>query len=307
MANHSRTTGFSGAGIAVLAMIVEYVFPTAEPWLTGLLILLLVGLISMSVAFWIVERGGGQSAAEVGQHFHNSTVYINQIAPELAAINPHGGGNAGSVVVAQPDGAPPQAPPTIVGQVSIAEETDTLIAGGQIFLPTVRAISPLFVGQIIISASQLAGGSLEIAVRAFNGSRETIELDSVHGAILAGIGNANGAGLPTPTLRPEHTVPPIPPGTEFMVVLDQPIPGQLAEQYLAALEKGDYIALDFRALQVRVRAGDDANLSAPLPLWHGATIRRGHDISTGRMYIASLEGQAVTVNAAQSHGGDSNS
>lgn len=225
-------------------------------------------------------------------HVHQ---YTDQIESELAAINPGSveGGATPSVVVAQPDAAPPQTPTPIQGQAQILEQSDTMSATGQDFPPTVRAISPLYVGQIIISASQLADGSLEIAVRAFNGSRETIVLAGVNGAILAGINNETGAPLPTPTLRPEHIVAPVPPGAEFMIVLDQPLPGQLAQTYSDALNAAAYIALDLRELRVMMRAEDDANVIAPLPLWHGATIGRRDDIFTGRMYIAALSGAAA--------------
>lgn len=156
--------------------------------------------------------------------------------------------------------------------------------------PTVRAISPLSVGQIIISAAQLADGSLEIAVRVFNGSQETITLASVHGSISAAINNAVGTPLPTPTLRAEHVVAPVQPGKEFMIVLDQPLPGPLAQTYLDALNAGDYIALDLRELRVMMRAEDDANLTAPLPLWDGASMRRRDDVFTNRITMASIGG-----------------
>jgi hypothetical protein len=184
------------------------------------------------------------------------------------------------------------------GTIQALEQSDVMESTAEVFPPTVRAVSPLYVGQIIISAAQLADGSLEIAIRAFNGSSETIALASVHGAISGSINNATGDPLPTPTLRPGFVDAPIQPLSEFMVVLDQPLPGPSAQTYLDALNRGDYIALDLRELRLVMRAEDDANLTAPLPLWDGATIRRRDDIFTGRITMVSVTGLSLTLNAS---------
>lgn len=300
MANAKGASGIGSATFGVAVLIVEYWFPHAEPWLTGSLLILFAVLLTVFVTLLLVgwssreeSKPGMVISGNQNVHIHQ---YSDQIQSELSALDPSIVNSTPSVVVAQPDAG---ALPPIHGVATALEQTDTMASTGHIFPPTVRAISPLYVGQIIISASQLSEGSLEIAIRAFNGSRETIALDSVQGAISAGIGNANGTGLPTPTIRPEFPGPEIPPGAEFMVVLDQSIPEPQLQHYLTALDDPDvYIALDFRALQVLVRASDAADLTAPLPLWDGVTIRRRDDIFTGRNTIVTLSGLSLTLNAS---------
>ena len=80
--------------------------------------------------------------------------------------------------------------------------------------------------------------------------------------------------------------------------------------YLEALNAGNRIALDLRDLRVLMRAGDDANLTAPLPLWQGASIVRRDDVFTNGIIMASLGTSAhVTAslgNVTASVGGDPN-
>jgi hypothetical protein len=282
MGSFQRTSGIGGLALFALGLGVPIAAPHADPFIGYGLIVLGLFLATIALTLFFSGRAAADNAQHIHLHFGDLVgEVVKAVIPEISLKS------IPSVVVTPPGST--SAPSQVQSAVSASSVDHVVLGGGaQIFPPTVRAISPLYVGRIVISAAQLGDGSIEIAVLAFNGSSETITLASAHGAIVAGINNAVGSPLPTPTLRPSHVVAPIPPGTEFMIILDQPLPGPLAQTYSDALTAGDYVALDLRELRVMMRAEDDANLTAPLPLWHGVSMRRRDDIFTNRITMATF-------------------
>lgn len=272
-----------GAISLLLGVGLPIVIPQTNPIVGWILI----GLAAMLIVFWLGLVFGKRTEDAHHFHFH----FGDLIREELRAILPKDGRGRGAlpaVVVTPPEGVasagPDQAP--ITGRLEVVEEPDTCVAAGVV----TPVIPKLYVGQMIFSASRLNSDepALEIAVRAFNGSQDVLRVLRVDGCISAGINNANGTPLPTPAWKPEHNADPIPPGSEFLVIMDQMVSDGRAKEWLEALEKSDYIAFDLRQLNVVVETEDAPHVRAPLPLWNGATIRRRDDIVTGRIIMASL-------------------
>lgn len=197
-------------------------------------------------------------AAEVGSTvMHNPTIN-NYFAPIEDLTGPASG----------TEGPPPS-------------DGDTLAATGVLFP------QGLYVGLMIVSASKLAeaGNILEIAIRGSNGTGETLRIGGIEGAIYDDTPD-EVAELPPPTLR-EGFASELEPYTEFMAVLDQPLPARLAEQILG-LAEGDYVSLDLRDLNIFVELVSNPANRARLPLWDGIGLRRRDDIFTNRMSMMSL-------------------
>lgn len=260
-----RTALPIGAVISLLLGVgIPLVLP-ADPWVGWSLILIALALAVFWAGMAFSDWRGGRGPSDRGPQIHLH--FANPVREEIAAISP------------QDSGASGQLPSVIV-------------------TPQAQKASVLYVGQILVSASHLTveERSLEIAIRAFNGSSETIRLVGIEGSVFGGVGSTDGEALPLPTWRPEHT-PSVPAYAEFMVVLDQPIPTRLVTEYLDALERGEYITLDFRNLMVLVQA-EGGGQAARLPLWDGATMRRRDDIFTGRIHMATIGGSLELTGSA---------
>ena len=147
----------------------------------------------------------------------------------------------------------------------------------------------LYVGTIIVSASRLTDkeNSLEIAIRAFNGTGKALRVVFVEGVIKGTIANLrDSVELPQPVWKTEHTAQPIEPNTEFIVVLDQRVSPNLAAVYLETIEDS-FVSLDLRSLIIKVEVVDNPANRARLPLWDGLTLRRRNDVFTGRIVMMS--------------------
>lgn len=151
----------------------------------------------------------------------------------------------------------------------------------------------LYVGLIIIAAGRLGDEhSLEIAIRAFNGTDTALRLAGIGGEIEAGETTKLPQKLPPAECVREHTPEPIPPHQEFVVVLRQPVPEATAREFLEVIEKGSYVSLDLRAFNIEMAVADNANLRARLPLWDGAAIMRRDDLFTARIVMATFSATA---------------
>jgi hypothetical protein len=272
-----RASFFSGVGATLAGLAVPMLIPQAPLWVGGGI--LGVALIFFTVATTLYFGGrGGESSPGINMHHPTFNFYENLVQ---------------EAVEEQPE-APLNKffPPTVTQSGGVLAD-DTLQATGVLF-PL-----GLYVGMIIVSASRLAKeNTLELAIRAFNGTGEKLRVAFVEGAIKAGRGNLNELlHLPPPVWRTEFTTQPIEPYAEFMVVLDQQLSPATTADYLEGVEQGA-VSLDLRELNIVMEIADNPANRARLPLWHGVRIWRRDDIFTGRNTIMSAAGSARGTSTA---------
>lgn len=160
----------------------------------------------------------------------------------------------------------------------------------------VTGLIGLYVGDIIVAAGPLESEHrLDIAIRGYNGTGETIRISDVSGRIRAGVGNKrDDIKLSLPVLQ---GVPKAAPGEEFLIALRQSVPGLLAHDFLQAWGEGKHASLDMRELTISVVAVDNPDKAGRLPLWDGVNLRRVDDIVANRNSIMAV-GMAIASSTA---------
>jgi hypothetical protein len=149
----------------------------------------------------------------------------------------------------------------------------------------------LYVGQIHSSFSRFSEDHcIELAIRVFNGTRETISLGQLRGAIRYGE-TINGQGvekemLPAPAVLTDRTnISTIAPFTEMTLILEQRIPRTIAARMNELFEAGHTVTFDLRSLEIPVSVAGRSDKSTTLPT-HSLTFRKAEDIVTNRIVYA---------------------
>jgi hypothetical protein len=313
---------FPAIGFTVVAAVgLAQGFPESKPWILQQFanvvavmenpafwtVAFFVFVAWLSALIWSAYEVGKPSQGGTTIHIQNNYAPLSQLAGTSTPSDPEP--KLDSVMV-QPDdahmetmvteprithnleaqnvatGSPQITSPELSVTTPAAPQGDTLEATGVLF-PL-----GLYVGMVIVSASKLteAGNILEIAIRGSNGTGEMLRIGGIEGTIYDDT-PYEPAELPPPALR-EGFASEIEPYTEFMVVLDQPLPARLAEQILG-LAEGDYVSLDLRDLNIFVELVDNPANRARLPLWDGIGLRRRDDIFTNRMTMMSLQASSA--------------
>jgi hypothetical protein len=178
------------------------------------------------------------------------------------------------------------------GQTERAGETDAGEAPPGLVFPASSSFEEkgLYVGSIAVSTGKLAEERvIEITARCFNGTGSPIFVHRAEGAITAKEGRGGSAHdvgeLPVPWLKDEPNTDNIAAFSEFPVVLEQRVPGEIARRILD-MDSTYSISFDLGALRIRVGSTLSRDHLVDLPLWDGVSISRNRDyIQSNRMVI----------------------
>lgn len=148
----------------------------------------------------------------------------------------------------------------------------------------------LYVGSMGINFSTLHDGYVEIWAKAFNGTGREIKVDRLYGNVRYRQLPESHHGDEWRVLRIPHLLyhrsklVGIEDGEEFLVVIEQRIHPELADHLNNTTSRKDGIFLRFSEIEITVRAQDQPDISARLPLWGGLTVfREPNELSTGRL------------------------
>lgn len=130
----------------------------------------------------------------------------------------------------------------------------------------------VYVGQIAISIDKLDTDLfIEIGIIAYNGTTKLISIGSVEGFIQYG-----QTRLPTPKILSDRAPNQnLPVAKEFMVVLEQRVPKNIADTILITLaEKNEKkrVMFDFSGLNILASFPPNPQFTTRLPIWSGLTI-----------------------------------
>lgn len=279
--------GWGGLASAVVGLGVPIAFADVPPLIGYGLIAL--GVILATVQFTLLftqsppQNGSGPSFSG-GTHYHHYASLEQMLGS--AVVQP-----GDTVQHHTATGTLTGAGAMVSGQMNVTEQgADTMAATG------VTGLHGIYIGQIIVAAGSLASEcSIDIAVRGYNGTGETIRLCEIAGHIRAGIGNKrDDINLPLPEMR---GVASIGPRDEFIVVLRQSVPEDLVADFLQAWSNGENASLDLRELVIRTVSVNQPEKSARLPLWDGVNLRRVDDIVANRNTILSVGTSIASSNA----------
>lgn len=252
--------------------------PIYLPWL------MLAGFILLLAwSVWPHEKADEDHPGGGGTVMHNPVIHnyyapIEELAKTQEVIEP----KENRPVLIQPDNA------------SHGHTSGPVLSGSAARFPV-----GLYVGMVIVSANRLKSEkTLEIAIRAFNGTGQSLRIIHINGRIRAGTGNLRDQiELPKPNWLHSVTHQPVAPNAEFMVALDQPLNTEATDHYLEALANGKTVSLDLRQLHIVAEVEAIPGTQGRLPLWDGVNLNRRDDIFTNRNTILSV-GVAVETDTA---------
>jgi hypothetical protein len=134
----------------------------------------------------------------------------------------------------------------------------------------------LYVGEMRMSIDTLkADRYSEISIRVFNGTGRNIAIYGVGGAL-----KFENVRLPSPSVT-SNTAKTIFPLREWIIVLHQRVPADVADKMLSLLDENRALQILFGDLELAVRDENAKNPAERLKLWDGITIQRG--INVGRI------------------------
>lgn len=170
-------------------------------------------------------------------------------------------------------------------------------------IPSTLDAGDLYVGESQIDVRNLdAENFVEVAMRAFNGSNQRIDLVSVTGQMVAALLNEENVeverfSLNSPVVLFDRTqIKGVDPKTEFMLVMEQSLRPAVAAKISTAVRQG---AINFylEDLVATVCATEDPTERVRLRLWDGITVSgKERFIRSGRLTIARMAPIAAGLN-----------
>jgi hypothetical protein len=289
MGRVATVSGITGFGLAIAGVVVPMLIPSLPQLIEAALVGGAAALIIVPIVWLVLNQKGSAGGGDTHIHYH----HYAQLA-DLAGIGTLPPAQNASVVAPLPTASlsPPDAvasvepPPVQIRSANIETKPPEI---GQAELKVIPAEFPpgLYVGTMIVSAGKLVDEhSLEIGIRAFNGTGRELLIHGIEGRIWAGKGGQNNIELPPVERLGEEAQQPIPAFREFGITLRQGLAPDVAERFLKAIED-DYVSMAFCKLNVEVQASDAPKAATRLPLWDGAHIRRRDDLFTGRVIMLS--------------------
>src|SRR4051812_19105984 len=174
MAKVATVAGLSAVGMGSAGILTPMVIHSLPPTVAAVLLTVSVALVVVPFIWWAVNRG--QEATGGDTHVHHHYAQLADLTEPPASAQSE---------------LNRFFPPTVT-QTAPSPVGDTLEATGVLF-PL-----GLYVGMVIVSAGKLMDelNSLEIAIRAFNGTGKAIRVAFVDGLILGAESNKKGEPLP---------------------------------------------------------------------------------------------------------------
>lgn len=166
----------------------------------------------------------------------------------------------------------------------------------------------VYVGRVGVTATKLASDRLlEFSFIAFNGTGSSLRLLlPIQGRVAYGrtpdASDAEIVALPPPVLREDNPLS-LPSRGEFMVIVEQRMPGDLAAEMDRALSDGGRIRFVLAELDIRLQ-GDGREQAERLPVWDQITCFRvmsaelGPMLHVGRIHTATVN---ATIGASVAH------
>jgi hypothetical protein len=153
----------------------------------------------------------------------------------------------------------------------------------------------LYVAEVLVDVQHLqADLYVEICIRAFNSSGETVSIQHVRGELSVATcpkrgGSAMAIGrLPTPRLLEDRTqTRSIADRAEIFLVFEQRVPRVLADTITATLDAGDQVQLGLSDLDVMFSTDKDSSREVRVKIWNGVSLMRWSErVFVGRIFEA---------------------
>lgn len=125
----------------------------------------------------------------------------------------------------------------------------------------------------------------EVWIIAFNATGKTLDVIGLNGAIEYREVKTNDVGTlgPPTIIRDRSRTKEINDGSEFMIVLEQKIPGPIADRMNALLE--EYSQIQFGLRQLNVTVGVNGEAAIRLSIWAGLTLDKAKGELKSRQII----------------------
>ena len=143
----------------------------------------------------------------------------------------------------------------------------------------------VYIGQITVSIDKLNSDLFaEIGVLGYNGTTKFISINSVQGSIVY-----ENDKLPTPTILTDRSsTTSLATAKEFLLVLEQRVPRDIAVKILSALSAKQRVALNLDSLNILAFFPPSREQRSRLPLWYGLTIDLDERPRVGKIISASM-------------------
>lgn len=130
--------------------------------------------------------------------------------------------------------------------------------------------SGLYVGRVSVRTDKLDTDLfMEIGIVTYNGTGKFVSIDSINGFILYD----GGTRLPKPVIIGEKSnTQNLPAAKEFLIVLEQRVPKNVAEHVLKTITEGKTAIFNLSSLNISVIFPPSSEFPARLPLWDGFTL-----------------------------------
>jgi hypothetical protein len=143
----------------------------------------------------------------------------------------------------------------------------------------------VYIGQISVSIDKLDSDLfMEIGILGYNGTTKFISIESVQGTMVY-----ENDKLPTPAILADRSpTTSLAAAKEFLLVLEQRVPRNIADKILSALNAKKRVSLNLDLLNILAFFPPNREQTTRLPLWYGMTIDLDEKPRVGKIISASI-------------------